>query len=94
VYLTAEVRCPAPGLWTAIHATWFPSEPSSSSSVKIRRLGVVSHAGELKIVGRLFFSHVSPVDTLQSCMSLHSVGVIQTKFGVVAAVARSICSCV
>jgi hypothetical protein len=66
-----------------------PSLPSSSSKVKIKRLGVDCHAAELKIVGRLFFNHVSPVDTLQSCMSLHSVGVIQTKFGVVAAEARS-----
>ena len=54
------------------------------------RLGLVCHAGELKIVGRLFFSQVSPVATLQSCMSLHRVGVIHTKLGVVDADARSV----
>src|SRR6266849_886501 len=84
------MRWPADGLWTAIQATWLPSPFSSSSKVKINRLGLVCHADELKIAGRLFFSQVSPVDTLQSCMSLQRVGVIQTKLGVVAALARSV----
>jgi hypothetical protein len=59
----------------------------------MRSEGVVVQAGELKIFGRLFASHVSPVETLQSCISLQSVGVIHAKFGVVASVPRSIASC-
>ena len=52
------------------------------------------HAGDAKIFGRLACSHLSPVATLQSCMSLQRFGVIHAKFGVVAAEVRSVLSAV
>src|SRR6266702_1835576 len=38
-------------------------------------------ADEFKICGTLFDSQVSPVDTEQSCISLHRFGVTHMKFG-------------
>ena len=75
-------------------ATLFEALPSSSSHVIIKSEFCAVKADEARIVGTALLSHVSPVLTEQSCMSLHRFGVIQTKFGVVAGVARSIASCV
>ena len=50
-------------------------------------------ADEFKIGGTFFDSHVSPVDTEQSCMSLHRFGVTHMKFGTLLLV-RSLEKCV
>jgi len=59
-------------------ATRLLALPSSSSQViSIKDVWVV-HAGDVKMLGRLSCSHVSPVETEQSCMSWHRFGVMKT----------------
>src|SRR6266568_7785957 len=51
------------------------------SSQVMKRTPPLRKAAEPMIRGTTLASQVSPVETGQSCVSLHMLGVIQTKFG-------------
>src|ERR1700674_5199898 len=70
--------------------TRLPRLPLSSSHVTISKQLSAVQAGLPRIGGTLLLSHVSPVPTLQLCMSLQTFGVIQAKLGVVAFDARAL----
>ena len=74
-------------------ATWLTVVKSSSSHVMISNEFARVKAVLPKIFGTSFLSHVSPVATEQSCMSLQRFGVMKAKLGAVPA-ARSVDSCV
>ena len=63
---------------TAIHATWLLWLPSSSSQTTTSSDFWLVKADDARMAGTLLDSHVSPVDTEQSCMSLHRFGVMKT----------------
>src|SRR5713226_7298870 len=60
-----------------------PQQPAllEPSSQVMKRTPPLRNAAEPVIAGTTLPSHASPVETPQSCMSLHMLGVIQTKFG-------------
>src|SRR5437879_1142288 len=68
-------------------ATWppqaSPQQPAllEPSSQVMKRAPPLRKAGEAVIRGTMLPSHASPVATGQSWVSLHMLGVIQTKFG-------------
>ena len=62
---------------TRIAGTWLPADESSSSQITASSDGCVVKAAELRIVGTCCCSHESPVETAQSCMSLHMFGVMK-----------------
>src|SRR5207245_9435284 len=60
-----------------------PQQPAllEPSSQVMNSTPPLRNAGEPVIVGTTLRNQPSPVETPQSCMSLHMLGVIQVKFG-------------
>src|SRR2546423_6921353 len=72
--MTRVATCPPPP---------FPQQPAllEPSSQVMKRTPPLRKAAEAVIVGTTVRSQLSPVETPQSWVSLHMLGVIHTKFG-------------